>query len=296
MLAAWLGTYEDGAETQVETDAVASAVHTSSPSEDTPASKKHPLQTLAHALAVATPPETHREQLLALEAAGGVPSVLETRACPETGVSLVSVDWEGLGVEDMIEMLTCMPTLGKTATTDDVLDWLLSFEPRSADQFVATDDAHSNSSLHLHATASTSTGLATDTMAFPAAHAASGEEECSMICRPPASETFSTVPGTPGVSEQSFTPRDYFEDQYTPRSSGPSSHGQFGCDDEDFNCFDAVPEEFNGFDAVPEWELEFFLRSALSDICQHLRLRRRTEAERLICEAQEQLRGWRQHD
>merc|ERR1712008_481518 len=107
------------------------------------------------------------------------------------------------------------------------------------------------------------------------------EEECSgASCQPHTTASVSTLTSTPvlseqSFSEQSFTPRDYFEDQYSDRSSGLSAHGHF--------------------DAIPEWEVVFFLRSALSDICRHLKLRKTTEAHKLIREAREQLRDWREH-
>jgi len=280
MLGDWLGSYED--DTEAPTEKAAGASMASLSSEDALVPKKHPLQTLAHALVVATPSEMHQAQLLALGGTKSVPSVLETStALPDAGVY-----WANLGVEDMIEMLTCMPTLGTTTATDDVLDWLLSFTPRTEDQLVATDNAHSNSSTQPHPRAATGTDLAPKATAITAAGASSGEEDCSSTrCKLHATESLSTVTSTPVLSEQSFTPRDSFEDQYSSRSSGPSAHGHLGHQEEDFSVFDAVTE----------WELEFFLRSVLSDICQQLKLRKRAEAHKLIREAREQLRDWREH-
>jgi hypothetical protein len=61
-------------------------------------------------------------------------------------------------------------------------------------------------------------------------------------------------------------------------------------------CYqDDQDEDFSGSDAIPDWELEFFLRSALGDICQQLHARKTAEAHQLIREAREQLSDWREH-
>mmetsp|Transcript_129383 Transcript_129383/g.258307 ORF Transcript_129383/g.258307 Transcript_129383/m.258307 type:complete len:293 (-) Transcript_129383:35-913(-) len=281
MLADWLGYYEDGVATPMENASVPSTVSLSS--EDAHTHGKHPLKTLAHALMVATPPEALQAQMPSFGGTGSAPSVFETSmALPEAAVSMGLEHWASLGVRDMIEMLTCMPTVGKTSTTDDALNWLLSFRPRSENRIVTTDDVHTNS-VQPQMRADTGTDLAANASSIPETRVASGEEEYSSNCQPHATESTLTT-STPVLSEQSFTPRDCFEDHCSSRSSGPSAHGNFDNEDGDTNFFDTVGE----------WELEFFLRAALSDICQHLKLRKKAEAHKLICETRAQLQSWRE--